>query len=155
MPWALLAIVAVGLILLGSGKALAYVRGKAVEIDLAPVGSDVNGQTAYLRADAAAQFLKMKAHAASQGISLIVEDAFRSMDDQIALYTAYQNKTGNLAAKPGYSNHQSGIAVDIRVGNSFTSPVYLWLNKNAPTYGWVNKGKSFPQPEPWHWEFIA
>ncbi|MDR2411501.1 MAG: D-alanyl-D-alanine carboxypeptidase family protein [Candidatus Peribacteria bacterium] len=49
-------------------------------------------------------------------------------------------------AKPGYSEHQTGLVVDIfeasNEGNWRTTPslmkYYLWLVKNAHLYGWHN-----------------
>lgn len=37
----------------------------------------------------------------------------RSRDEQAQLYEAYKNGTGNLAAPPGSSNHETGLAADI------------------------------------------
>ena len=37
------------------------------------------------------------------------------MGEQQRLWNAYQNGTGNLAAYPGHSNHQNGVALDIDV----------------------------------------
>jgi D-alanyl-D-alanine carboxypeptidase len=49
-------------------------------------------------------------------------------------------------AKPGYSEHQTGLVVDIfeasSEGNWRTTPslmkYYLWLVKNSHLYGWHN-----------------
>jgi len=53
-------------------------------------------------------------------------------------------------ARPGYSNHQMGQALDITLNGSTiksrTSPVFQWLAKNGASYGLVN----FPK-EAWHW----
>lgn len=151
-PWKWIAIGAGGLLLLaGAGAAavyaIAYVNGqpigqiKLVTIDGKPVAEAV-----------ANAFLVMREAAKSAGINLIIDSGFRTMEEQQALYAAYQAGTGNLAAKPGYSNHQNGTAIDIRVNGSFTSPEYLWLKANAADYGFVNTGATFSQPEPWHWE---
>jgi LAS superfamily LD-carboxypeptidase LdcB len=56
-------------------------------------------------------------------------------------------------ARPGFSNHQNGVAVDIQVNSSTSSPVYVWLKMNAKAYGFINTGASFKPPEFWHWEF--
>ncbi len=90
----------------------------------------------------------MHAAARAAGINLHVNSAFRSMEEQRALYQKYLNGTGNLAAKPGYSNHQGGIAVDINVGGTGTS-TYKWLANNASRFGFVRTVPS----EPWHWEY--
>lgn len=146
--WALLG--GLALVLFGgamTATAVAYSGGKALgQIQLVMVdGKPVEKQTAL-------QFLAMRAAAQAAGVKLKLNSGFRTWAEQAALYAKYLAKTGNLAAKPGFSNHQSGTAVDIEVGNSFTSPVYRWLEANAARYGFVNTGKSFSQPEPWHWE---
>ncbi|MFP2905004.1 peptidoglycan-binding protein [Pyxidicoccus sp. 3LFB2] len=128
----------------GGGKVVTgYVNGTPRNITVASIP---NGKT--LRTDAAAAFNRMHAAARAQGIDLKVNSGFRTMAEQQALYRAYQNGTGNLAAKPGYSNHQGGIAVDINVGGTGTS-TYRWLAANAKNYGFVRTVPS----EPWHWEF--
>ena len=56
----------------------------------------------------------------------------RSYEKQQYFYNCYVNKNcnnGNLAAKPGNSEHESGKAVD------FSSSSIGWLQKNASTYG--------------------
>lgn len=125
---------------------LGYVSGVPAKISLAPVG---NGQ--YLRVDAAKAFLAMQAAARAAGHNLTATSGFRSMDQQTSLYAKYIAGTGNLAAKPGYSNHQGGVSIDIGGVNSFTSPAYLWLAANARRFGFVNDVST----EYWHWTFKA
>lgn len=139
------AAVAAGAVLLGARKAQAYVRGKPVDVDLEEIGDGF-----LLRADAAEAFRKMRAAAGLGGITFKVNSAFRSMEEQAALYEKFKDGTGHLAARPGYSNHQGGTAVDISVGSTAT-PTYLWLVNNAPRFGWRRTVES----EPWHWEFFA
>jgi hypothetical protein len=50
------------------------------------------------------------------------------MDQQRHLYNLYTSGRGNLAARPGYSNHQSGLALDL---NTSSSGVLNWLNNNG------------------------
>lgn len=77
-----------------------------------------------------------------------VADSFRSMEDQEYFWAKYQNGTGNLAAQPGYSNHQMGLALDLRCnGGIFEgSPCFAWMQANGASYGMFN----LPS-EPWHW----
>ncbi len=96
----------------------------------------------------AAVFNVMKNAAASAGITLRVNSGFRTQSEQQYFYNCYIYKncnSGNLAAKPGWSNHQNGIALDI---NS-PSNVYNWLVRNASRYGFVRTVPS----EVWHWEY--
>lgn len=145
--WALLG--GLALVMIGGAMttAVAYSGGKELgKITLIMIdGKPVEQQTGK-------QFLAMRAAALRDGVKLVLNSGFRTWAEQVRLYGLYLAGKGNLAAKPGFSNHQSGLAVDIQVGNSFTSPVYRWLDANAARYGFVNTGKSFSQPEPWHWE---
>lgn len=78
---------------------------------------------------------------------------YRTVADQRVLYNKYLNGTGNLAAKPGTSNHGWGIALDINMrrngAGSHQSNTYKWLNANGPTYGFDDTVPS----EDWHWEY--
>lgn len=143
-----LLVVGGALLLMGSRAALAYADGKPlgyvqlIEVD----GIPVERQTGL-------QFLAMQKAARLAGVRLTLTSGFRTMEDQIRLYARYL-AGGDLAAKPGYSNHQQGLALDISVGRSFTSREYLWLKANALRYGFKNPGEHFSQPEPWHWERV-
>jgi LAS superfamily LD-carboxypeptidase LdcB len=120
-----------------------YVKGEKATIHVLPVAPGK-----YMRADAAIAFLRMVAAALLAGVVLTVNSAFRLMAEQEELYLRHREGTGNLAAKPGFSNHQGGIAVDIETGGTNT-PVYLWLARNAHRFGFVRTVPS----EPWHWEY--
>ena len=84
----------------------------------------------------------MMAAAKKDGVTLGIESSFRSRAEQEKLYAAYQNGTGNLAAKPGTSNHESGLAIDFKN----TPGAYDWLAKNAGKFGLKNL-----HGEPWHY----
>ncbi|HZH16555.1 MAG TPA: peptidoglycan-binding protein [Archangium sp.] len=127
----------------GGHSVTGYVRGEARQITL---GSIPNNEE--MRSDAAAAYNRMYAAARSADITLKVNSGFRSMSEQQALYKAYKNGTGHLAAKPGFSNHQGGIAVDVNVGGTGTS-TYKWMANHAKGFGFVRTVPS----EPWHWEF--
>ena len=131
------------LALKGGAKALAYVQGKAAEVELAPVPGGK-----LMRRDAAEAFSRMHAAAARAGVQLQVNSGFRTMQEQEALYAAYVAGTGNLAAKPGHSNHQGGIAVDVE-SEGGTNAAYRWLEQNGARYGFKRTVPS----EPWHWEY--
>lgn len=73
------------------------------------------------------------------GGRVTVRSGFRTRQEQAALYQKYLNGTGNLAAKPGHSAHEHGLAVDF--GGDLGLAAQL-----AAKYGLVN---SVPG-EPWH-----
>ena len=76
------------------------------------------------------------------GVDLKITSANRSRQEQEVLYQKYLNGTGNLAAKPGSSNHESGLAIDF----TNTPGAHAWLAKNAGRFGL----KNLPG-EPWHY----
>jgi len=121
-----------------------YVNGLPVRLDVVKI--DAAGH--QLRKDAAAAFMRMQSAAQAAGVTLVVNTAFRDMAFQERLYALYQAGTGNLAAKPGTSNHQGGVAVDVETAGG-TNPAFVWLNNNAFRFGFKRTVAS----EPWHWEF--
>jgi len=122
---------------------LGYSQGSATTLNLLPVAPGM-----VARSDAAMAFLRMAAAAAAAGVQLTLNSAFRSMEEQEELYQRYLNQGGALAARPGYSNHQGGIAFDIATGG-LNTPTYAWLAANAARHGFIRTVPS----EPWHWEF--
>ncbi|MDP1750613.1 MAG: M15 family metallopeptidase [Acidobacteriota bacterium] len=96
-------------------------------------------------------YLMMVEAAKAAGISVAINSGFRSYGEQDLLFRGFkQGLPGfNLAAPPGMSNHQNGIALDIAVSGGAGTPVYNWLAKNATSFGFVRTVSG----EPWHWEF--
>lgn len=93
---------------------------------------------------AAGAFSRMDDAARAAGHDLHVNSGYRTYEEQAALYQAYRNGTGNLAAAPGRSTHGLGLSADISV----TDPATLrWLRTHARQYGFVNDVPS----EAWHW----
>lgn len=120
--------------------ATAYDDGKPFSITTITVGGKlVSKPTGHA-------FLKMQAAADKAGVRLSLTSGFRTMAEQQALYRCYKTKkcnNGNLAAEPGYSNHQNGLAVDVSTST--------WLAKNAKKYGFARTVPS----ESWHYEYFG
>lgn len=90
---------------------------------------------------------------AASPYKLGITSAWRSDEQQVKLWNAYQNGTGNLAAKPESlggpgSNHTRGGAIDIEF---YDNPeAVAWVHANAAKFG-----IHFPvQGENWHAELI-
>jgi hypothetical protein len=110
-----------------------HVDGKPVEVDTANA------------------YWNMQRAAAADGIDLRVISGFRTQSEQTYLYGCYTNcncNNCNLAAYPGYSNHQSGQALDL---NSHGHGVRWWLRTNAAAFGFY---ETVPG-EDWHWEYLG
>lgn len=72
-----------------------------------------------------------------------IGSGFRSHAEQAAIY----HKRPGLAARPGHSNHERGLAADL----SCHDGAMAWLHAHAHTYG-----LTFPMSwEPWHIEPIG
>lgn len=118
----------------------AYDDGKAYSIKVIEIGGKkVSKTTGHA-------FLKMQAAAHAAGVPLTLTSGFRTNAEQQYLYDCYETKScngGNLAAPPGYSNHQNGYAVDVSTSS--------WLAANGTKFGFVRTVPS----EPWHWEYYG
>jgi hypothetical protein len=126
-----------------------YTRGQAFTITVVHVdGKPVEVETAK-------HYIAMQDAAAASGVALRISSGFRTMAKQQYLYRCYTRGTScnscnncNRAAKPGYSNHQSGQALDL---NSKGPGVMAWLNAHAAEYGFARTVAD----EEWHWEWLG
>jgi hypothetical protein len=126
----------------GPGKQVnAYVNGRPTTITVVPVGG---GE--FLRTDAAKAYLAMIDAAKRDGIHLSSTSGFRTNEEQQVLFNRYGP---GRAARPGYSNHQNGISMDIGGVNGYGTPGFNWLKSNAARFGFVNDVPG----EWWHWTF--
>ena len=96
-----------------------------------------------------AAFMKLKDAAAKKNLSLQINSGFRTFERQEQLFAAFQQGHGNLAAKPGNSNHQHGQAFDLNTHGFEGDPLYDWLKQNGPKFGFVRAVNN----EHWHWEY--
>jgi LAS superfamily LD-carboxypeptidase LdcB len=110
--------------------------------------------------------------AEADGITLWGCSGYRSYSMQQSLYNSAVASLGedqNDTAKPGYSEHQTGLAMDITWpaanGGLYegmeSHAEYAWLVENSWKYGWVLRypkgyeaitGYTF---EPWHYRYIG
>ena len=86
----------------------------------------------------------MKAAAKKDGISLWIQSGYRSYVVQQSLYTRYVNRDGQTkadtySARPGSSEHQTGLCFDINnPSSSFNGTKEAkWIDKNAYKYGFI------------------
>ena len=124
-----------------------FVKGKQHTFNATKVGKWV------MDVRVAKDFILMRDAASRDGIPIKIKSAFRTMQEQEYFYCKYKNGTGNAAARPGRSNHQSGVALDLNTlglngsKSRGTGKVYDWLAQNAATYGFKRISL-----EHWHWE---
>ena len=117
-------------------------------------------------------FLNMWNDAYKEDIYLIINLGYRSYENQEKIYNNLVNAKNkgyadSIAARPGFSEHQTGLALDIfEKSNSNTqtfkdSNAYLWLKENAYKYGFIlryteeNEYITGFNDEPWHYRYVG
>ncbi|MCL2213578.1 MAG: M15 family metallopeptidase [Treponema sp.] len=121
-----------------------------------------------LRKAAYEALLDIKNAASREGYTLTVLSAYRSFEHQGRTYTYWVTQEGQLqadriSAKPGYSQHQLGLAVDFNMLDNALAetPEGIWLAANASSFGW---SLSYPDGyesitgyswESWHYRFVG
>jgi hypothetical protein len=95
-------------------------------------------------------YLSLVNAAEKDGVLLPLKSGFRTFASQQHLFNGFKKKLPgfNLAAAPGFSNHQDGLAYDFAISGFNGNPLYDWLKKNGPKHGFVRTVNK----EPWHWE---
>lgn len=116
-------------------------------------------------------FNKMKTAAKKDGISIWISSGFRSYKTQKSLYDAYCQRDGVAAAdrysaRPGYSEHQSGFAIDVNSASTVAyestyKAVGEWLEEHCWEYGFIirypenKEGITGYKYEPWHIRYVG
>ncbi len=126
-----------------------------------------------LRAEAAKAADTMIDAAATDGVTLLVSSAYRSYAVQQQTYQYWVSMNGQqvadqLSARPGYSEHQTGLAIDFaspegcRLEECYRDTLAgQWLAKNAPRYGYILRFPDGRQSvtgyrfEPWHYRYVG
>ena len=128
-----------------------------------------------MRPEAAAALEELFKAAAEDGITLYATSGFRSYSTQKAIFERkldrMDEKQANASvAKPGYSEHQTGLAMDIEgettKGTGLTeafgeSPEGIWAAEHCAEYGFIiryPKGKTRITGyiyEPWHLRYVG
>ena len=119
-------------------------------------------------------FKKMQEDALKENIHIIVDSGYRSYQYQKKVYDDLVKKIGikdtlNRVSKPGCSEHQSGLAIDVAYirNNKYIDNIKeddletMWLYKNSYKYGFILR---YPKDkehitgfiyEPWHYRFVG
>ena len=116
-------------------------------------------------------FEKMAEEAREENLNIIAMSGYRSYDYQNTIYNKYVEKDGKekadtYSARPGHSEHQTGLAVDIfNVKEDYTNfentEEFNRMINNSYKYGFIlrfpkNKEKETGyQYEPWHYRYVG
>ncbi|MDE9365014.1 M15 family metallopeptidase [Luteipulveratus sp. YIM 133132] len=123
---------------------------------------------------AAAPMARLIADAGRAGVRIYASNGYRAYGWQQGLYGSYVRRDGALAAdtysaRPGYSEHQTGLAFDAKNRDERCSlepcfgatPGGRWLAEHAAAYGFVvrytaqNSVITGYSPEPWHLRYVG
>lgn len=124
-----------------------------------------------LTKEAAEAFDVMCADLIKTGLTMSESSSYRSYAAQSSIYNRYlkiygQTYTDTIAARPGFSEHQTGLAIDLNSGESgfivfITTETYQWVSQNCTKYGFILR---YPQGkeditgyrfEPWHYRYVG
>lgn len=129
----------------------------------------------YMQPEAAQALEELFAAAESDGITLFATSGFRSYSTQKAIFdrklkTMSERAANASVAKPGYSEHQTGLAMDIEGTTTLNtglterfgeSPEGIWVAENCHRFGFIiryPKGKTDITGyiyEPWHIRYVG
>ena len=139
--------------------------------DLVKISDGCAKEASELREDAAAAFEKLCAASVEDGAKVLALSAYRSYKTQQSTWDSYMKSNGSsytyyYVAKPGFSEHQTGLALDLASGSvpgktfSYTKD-YTWTINNAYKYGFIERYKKGKENitgfayEPWHYRYVG
>lgn len=137
--------------------------------DLVSISSDCTSDDNFMNKEAAEAFEKMCRAARSERYDILANSTYRDYDIQqgtwdryLGLYgISYNNK---YVAKPGFSEHHTGLAIDIKSAHSNIfekSKEYNWTLENCHKYGFIHR---YPKDkveitgissEAWHFRYVG
>ncbi len=148
-----------------------FLTEKYIPKNLEKINSQYSLGNMYLVDYAKEAFEKMAQQAKKENLSIIAMSTYRSYKYQVNLYNTYAKKDGKeiadtYSARPGYSEHQTGLAVDVYNGkepytNFEVTEEFKWMEKNAYKYGYIlrfpkNKTKETGYNyEAWHYRYVG
>ncbi len=121
----------------------------------------------YASSIALNNYYQMFKKAKEENINLIIYSAYRTYQKQYDLYYTVYNKDDNYSAKPGFSEHHTGLALDISdsvhglTNNLASSNTYKWLINNSYKFGFIlrypkdKENITMYNYEPWHFRYVG
>ena len=140
--------------------------------DLVSVSNWYSYGTQQITKEAYEAFINLFNKAKENNINIFINSSYRDQKSQEETYEKLKrsygtSKADNQAARPGHSEHESGLAFDIfspgstSTGNFQDSEAYAWLKENAHLFGFIErypKGKEYLTGynyESWHWRYVG
>lgn len=139
-----------------------------------PLRLNASSPEMHVRQAAATALEQLFASAKAQGLNFKLSSGYRSYDDQTQVYNGYVRTQGQAtadseSARPGYSEHQTGLAADVGSvsGGCLVEQCFggtsegKWLAANAYQFGFIIRYQSDKtaitgyEYEPWHIRYIG
>ncbi len=136
-----------------------------------------NGQLDQINKDIWPYLKAMIDDARSEGVKLSVWSPYRSYNTQKMLFdrqvqkqiaagvpeSQAEDKAATIVARPGTSEHHTGLAADINMADDAfeNTPMFLWLTEHCQDYGFIMR---YPKDkidvtgviyESWHYRFVG
>ena len=130
---------------------------------------DTNEEDSKLNRTAYTAFKQMKDEAEKEGFHLIINSAYRDYKQQQDIMEEYRRLYGDnyvqkYVLRPGYSEHQTGLAIDIGSADTkvfANSDEYTWIIDNCYKYGFIYRFKKQFEDitgikhEAWHYRYVG
>lgn len=145
-----------------------YTPDNLVELDSS---CKISGKSVKLVKEAADAFKKLSEDAAALEYCILGMSGYRTYAYQENLYNKYlkndtQENVDTYSARPGYSEHHTGLALDVQTdkvsfSNFGQTKEFEWLLDNAHKYGFVihytteNQHITGYMPEEWHIRYVG
>ncbi|MBQ8764593.1 MAG: M15 family metallopeptidase [Clostridia bacterium] len=130
---------------------------------------NVDGQK--MRKEAADAFVKMRNDASRENLRIRAVSGYRTVSYQRGLYNRYlssdsQENVDRYSARPGYSEHHTGLAVDVfgsvdGLRQFENTPEFPWVRDNCYKYGFIiryfeeTEDITGYESEPWHLRYVG
>ena len=116
-------------------------------------------------------FESLSKAASKEDLRIIAMSSYRSYEYQVDLYNRYvkqdgKEKADTYSGRPGHSEHQTGLAVDVYNGktdytNFEKTKEFKWMNSHAHEYGFILRFPKDKEPETgyeyesWHYRYVG
>lgn len=128
-----------------------------------------SGEGQYLTKEAKEHYDELCEASKKDGMKLSITSSYRDYESQVEIYNYYlkeygTNYTKKYVAIPGFSEHQTGLAIDAKSLNSSifrNSKEYTWMLNNSYKYGFILRYTKEKQEligynsEDWHFRYIG
>ena len=148
-----------------------YLDEKYIPNNLEKISTSYALSNMKLVKEAKEAYEAMAKDAAKEKRKLVVMSSYRDYNYQLDLYNRYAKKDGKEKAdtysgRPGFSEHQTGLAIDLYNGKTEytkfeTTKEFNWMKENAYKYGFILR---FPKDkeletgyvyESWHYRYVG